>query len=194
MRSDSSCRFWVEAYDKNGKLIGRSDEKYYTDTKITYNSRLIYNGKAQIPTVKVQVQGKTLKKGTDYTVSASGNTYPGKGKIKISLKGNYKGTITEELTIALKSSGITGLTGGRKCFTAKWKKASLGVTEYQIQYSTSKNFKKAKTVRVRNARTVRTKITGVKKGRYYVRIRTAGKIKGKVYYSGWSSAKKVTVK
>ena len=194
LKSTTTSRFWVEAYDSTGNLIARSDEKYFTDADISFNSRLTYNGKAQVPGVKVRVQNRTLKKGTDYTVTASNNTYPGKGQLKIKLKGNYAGTITESLTISLRSTSFTSLKGGKRYFTAKWKKASPGVTEYQIQYSTAKNFKKSKTVRVKNARTVQKKVTGVKKGRYYVRIRTAGKIKGKTYYSGWSSAKKVTIK
>lgn len=116
-------RFWVEAYDSNGNLCGKSDEKYY-----------------------------------------------------------------------MRGTSISGLTSGKKYFTLKWKKGSTGVSGYQIQYSTAANFKKAKTVTVKSVKTLSRKISGLKSGRYYVRIRTYGKIKGKTCYSSWSSAKKATVK
>ena len=66
-------------------------------------------------------------------------------------------------------------------------------TGYQIQYSTSKNFKNAKTVTVKNNVSAKkiTKLSAKKK--YFVRVRTykTTKFSGKNYnlYSSWSSAK-----
>ena len=190
----ASNRFWVEAYDSNGKLCGKSDEKYYTDTTIGYYDILPYTGKAQVPYVEVRVQDQFLKKGRDFTVTATNSTYPGKGEAQIRLKGNFRGVIRKPLTIRLKETSISSLTAGKKYFTLKWKKGSTGVSGYQIQYSTAANFKKAKTVTVKSVKTLSRKISGLKKGRYYVRIRTYGKIKGKTCYSSWSGAKKATVK
>ena len=52
-----------------------------------------------------------------------------------------------------------------------WSKNSKG-GGYQIQYSTNKSFKSAKTVTVTSANTASKKITGLKKGKtYYVRMR-----------------------
>ena len=115
-------RFWVEAYDSNGNLCGKSDEKYY-----------------------------------------------------------------------MRETTITSLKAGKNCFVLKWKKTSPGVSGYQIQYSTAANFKNAKTVTVKSATALTRKVTGLKKGRYYVRIRSYGKVKGKTCYSGWSSTKKVSI-
>lgn len=190
----ASNRFWVEAYDSNGKLCGKSDEKYYTDTTIGYYDILPYTGKAQVPYVEVRVQDQFLKKGRDFTVTATNSTYPGKGEAQIRLKGNFRGVIRKPLTIRLKETSISSLTAGKKYFTLKWKKGSTGVSGYQIQYSTAVNFKKAKTVTVKSVKTLSRKISGLKKGRYYVRIRTYGKIKGKTCYSSWSGTKKATVK
>ena len=190
----ASNRFWVEAYDSNGKLCGKSDEKYYTDTTIGYYDILPYTGKAQVPYVEVRVQDQFLKKGRDFTVTATNSTYPGKGEAQIRLKGNFRGVIRKPLTIRLKETSISSLTAGKKYFTLKWKKGSTGVSGYQIQYSTAANFKKAKTVTVKSVKTLSRKISGLKKGRYYVRIRTYGKIKGKTCYSSWSGTKKATVK
>lgn len=190
----ASNRFWVEAYDSNGKLCGKSDEKYYTDTTIGYYDILPYTGKAQVPYVEVRVQDEFLKKGRDFTVTATNSTYPGKGEVQIRLKGDFRGVIRKPLTIRLRGTSISGLTAGKKYFTLKWKKGSTGVSGYQIQYSTAANFKNAKTVTVKSVGTLTRKISGLKSGRYYVRIRTYGKIKGKTCYSSWSSAKKATVK
>ena len=78
-----------------------------------------------------------------------------------------------------------------------WKKVS-GVAAYQIQYSTSKNFKKAKTVKV-SAKSASKVLKKLKKNKkYYVRVCTykTVKINGKSIriYSGWSKAKTVTTK
>lgn len=190
----ASNRFWVEAYDSNGKLCGKSDEKYYTDTTIGYYDILPYTGKAQVPYVEVRVQDQFLKKGRDFTVTATNSTYPGKGEVQIRLKGNFRGVIRKPLTIRLRGTSVSSLTAGKKYFTLKWKKGSTGVSGYQIQYSTAANFKNAKTVTVKSVGTLTRKVSGLKSGRYYVRIRTYGKIKGKTCYSSWSGAKKATVK
>ncbi len=44
--------------------------------------------------------GKTLKEGTDYTVSYKNNDKPGKATVTITGKGNYTGTVTKNFTIA----------------------------------------------------------------------------------------------
>lgn len=94
----------------------------------------------------------------------------------------------------MKSTKITSLKSGKRNFTVRWKKVSSGITGYQIQYSKNKNFKKSKTIQIKSAKTVKKKVSGIKKGSYYVRIRTVRKIKGKTYYSSWSGKKKVKVK
>ena len=71
-------------------------------------------------------------------------------------------------------------------------------TGYQIQYSTFKNFKNAKTVTVKNNVSAK-KITKLKaKKKYFVRVRTdkTTKFSGKNYniYSSWLSAKSVVTK
>lgn len=76
-----------------------------------------------------------------------------------------------------------------KKMTIKWNKVS-GVKGYQIQYSTSKNFKNAKTVNVSGSNSNSKTISGLTKNKtYYVRIRTFKKISGANRFSAWSSAK-----
>ena len=75
-----------------------------------------------------------------------------------------------------------------------WKKKS-GITGYQVQYSTNKKFKNAKTKTIKNARTVSKTYKAIKKGKkHYVRVRTYKIVNGRKYYSSWSKVKSVVVK
>ena len=162
---------------------------------------LTYNGKVRTPKVIVKDRtGKTLVKNTDYTVSyAKGRKYVGKYAVKITFKGKYSGTKTLYFTIKPKATSISSLTAGSKKFTVKWKKQATQTTGYQVQYSASSKFSKAKTVTVGKNTTVSKKISKLSgKKKYYVRVRTykTVKINGKSIriYSGWSKAKTVTTK
>ena len=162
---------------------------------------LTYNGKVRTPKVIVKDRtGKTLVKNTDYTVSyAKGRKYVGKYAVKITFKGKYSGTKTLYFTIKPKATSISSLKVGSKKFTVKWKKQATQTTGYQVQYSASSKFSKAKTVTVGKNTTVSKKISKLSgKKKYYVRVRTykTVKINGKSIriYSGWSKAKTVTTK
>ena len=162
---------------------------------------LTYNGKVITPKVIVKDRtGKTLVKNTDYTVSyAKGRKYVGKYAVKITFKGKYSGTKTLYFTIKPKATSISSLKAGSKKFTVKWKKQATQTTGYQVQYSASSKFSKAKTVTVGKNTTVSKKISKLSgKKKYYVRVRTykTVKINGKSIriYSGWSKAKTVTTK
>ena len=162
---------------------------------------LTYNGKVRTPKVIVKDRtGKTLVKNTDYTVSyAKGRKYVGKYAVKITFKGKYSGTKTLYFTIKPKATSISSLKAGSKKFTVKWKKQATQTTGYQVQYSASSKFSKAKTVTVGKNKTVSKKISKLSgKKKYYVRVRTykTVKINGKSIriYSGWSKTKTVTTK
>ena len=154
---------------------------------------LTYNGKVRTPKVIVKDRtGKTLVKNTDYTVSyAKGRKYVGKYAVKITFKGKYSGTKTLYFTIKPKATSISSLKAGSKKFTVKWKKQATQTTGYQVQYSASSKFSKAKTVTVGKNTTVSKKISKLSgKKKYYVRVRTykTVKINGKSIriYSGWA--------
>ena len=91
-----------------------------------------YDGKAKTPAVTVTYAGKTLTKGTDYTVAYSNNTATGIGKVTITGKGNYKGTVTKTFTI--KPKKLTGLKQSWRTtssVTLTWT-ALTGVSGYDI--------------------------------------------------------------
>lgn len=93
------------------------------------------------------------------------------------------------------STTITSVKTKSEAFTIKWKKKT-NIAGYQIQYSSKSKFKKGnKTIKIKKAKTVSKKITGLKPSKkYYVRIRTYKIVNKKTYYSSWSKKKNVTTK
>lgn len=168
----------------------------YGVNRITLGSTTYsYTGKSQKPSVTVKdSKGKTVP-ASSYTVSYSKDTKSvGKHSVKITLKGNYTGSKTLHYTIIPKNTSLSKLTAGKKSFTVTLKKYTTQTTGYQIQYSTSSNFKGAKTVTLSNKTTAK-KVKGLKsKKKYYVRVRTYKTVDGKKYCSKWSKAKTVKTK
>lgn len=95
---------------------------------------------------------------------------------------------------------MSSVKAAKKAFTAKWTKQSVQTTGYQVQYSTSKNFKKSvKTATISKNKTVSKTVKKLSAKRtYYVRVRTykTVKVNGKSVklYSGWSKVKSVKTK
>ena len=157
-----------------------------------------YNGKTKTPSVTVKdSKGRKLKKGTDYTVKySSGRKNVGRYAVKVTFKGNYTGSKTVYYYIVPKSTSISRVSALRKGFKLSWKKRKTQTTGYQIQYSTSRKFKKAKTVNVSKNKTTSKYIKKLSsKKKYYVRVRTYKKVKingkTKKVYSSWSKTKTV---
>lgn len=96
----------------------------------------------------------------------------------------------------LPATSITSLSAKDNGFKIKWKKKT-GITGYQIQYSTNSKFNKknSKTIKIKQAKKISKKITGLKSSKkYYVRVRTYKVVKKKISYSSWSKKKCVTIK
>ncbi len=133
---------------------------------------------------------------TDGKVSIKGC---GKAVITVTAAGNseYKpATKTVTVTVTPKKATLNSVKStARKTITVKWKRDAKA-DGYQIQYSTSKKFKGAKTVDIKKNRTTSTKIKkNLKAGKkYYVRVR-AYKKNGKSKICGnYSKVKYVKVK
>ena len=154
----------------------------------------VYANKLLKPAVTVKYDSKTLKKGTDYTVTYANNRVVGKATATVKGKGQYTGTKKVTFKILPPAVKLSKLTAKKNSFTATWKKGTAN-TGYQLQYGLKKTFAGAKTVKVTKATTVMTTVKSLLKGKtYYVRVR-AYKTVGKVnYYSAWSSVKSVKVK
>ena len=86
----------------------------------------IYAGKAITPSVTVTLNGKKLKKGTDYTVSYANNIKAGStASVIITGKGKYVGTATKDFEIA--------------AIPAKGKVYTAGNLKYKVTKSAYKN-------------------------------------------------------
>ena len=136
-------------------------------------STYAYDGKAKKPGITVKLSGKTLKNGTDYTVSYSNNTKVGTATVKITGKGNYTGSVSKTFKIKnnFKKATVSGISN--KSYTGKNITQSITVkyngktlkkgTDYTVSYSSNKNIG-----------TATVKITG--KGSYTGTITKAFKI------------------
>ena len=112
-------------------------------------STYAYDGKAKKPGVTVKLNGKTLKNGTDYTVSYSNNTKVGTAKVTITGKGNYTGSISKTYSIKNNFKKATVLGISNKSYTGKNITQSITVkyngktlkngTGYTVSYSSNKN-------------------------------------------------------
>jgi len=88
-----------------GEVISKTTIKYAKTFSLSATS-YVYNGKVKTPTVTVKDSaGKTLKEGTDYTVTyASGRKNAGTYKVTVKMKGNYSGTKTLTFKILPKAA------------------------------------------------------------------------------------------
>ena len=169
----------------------KNDFKKATISGISNKS---YTGKNITQSITVKYNGKTLKKGTDYTVSYSNNKNIGTATVKIAGKGSYTGTITKTFKINPAKQEIQKLTAKGKAFFVDWAQKG-SATGYEIQYATNLKFTSAKKVTITNKKTDKTtisKLSGKKK--YYVRVRSYTTVKGTKYYGAWSASKSVTTK
>ena len=169
----------------------KNDFKKATVSGISNKS---YTGKNITQSITVKSNGKTLKNGTDYTVSYSSNKNIGTATVKIAGKGYYTGTITKTFKINPAKQEIQKLTAKSKAFFVDWAQKG-SASGYEIQYATNSKFTSAKKVTITNNKTDKTtvsKLSGKKK--YYVRVRSYTTVKGTKYYGAWSSVKNVTTK
>ncbi|WP_419572699.1 hypothetical protein [Ruminococcus sp.] len=184
-------------------------------------STYAYDGKAKKPGVMVKLNGKTLKNGTDYTVSYSNNTKVGTAKVTITGKGNYTGSVSKTYSIKnnFKKATISGISN--KSYTGKNITQSITVkhngktlkksTDYTVSYSNNKNIGTAtvkitgkgsytgtvtKTFKINPAKQEIQKLTAKSKA-FFVDWAQKGSATGyEIQYatnSKFTSAKKVTI-
>lgn len=195
------CVFTVNGFAasyKNGKvsytfpaLAGEGKESIENTTIKTSGNSYSYTGNYIRTTVTVEGPEGVLTEGTDYEVSYSNNKYVGKAKITIKGIGKYEGQVVKTFKIRptkVTVSKLTRSSSGKLKLT--WKKHSTQTTGFQIQYSTSSTFKKAKTVTVSGKTSTAKTISKLTKGKkYYVRVRAYKTVNGVKYYGSWSSKK-----
>lgn len=183
----------------NGDYIGSVTKNFnikndFKQATVTGISTKTYNGKSQTQKITVKFGGKTLKNGTDYTVSYSNNKKIGTASMKIVGKGDYSGTIDKTFKINPIKLSISKLAAKSKGFKASWAKNDQA-TGYEIKYGTNSKFKSAKKVAITKKTTTAKTITKLKASKkYFVRMRIYTTVNGKKYYGAWSAVKTVTTK
>ena len=158
-----------------------------------------YNGKIQKPSVKVTLNGETLKKGIAYKVKYSNASSKkiGKYKVTVTFIGGYEGPDkTFYYTIGPKNGRDVKLAAKKGALKVSWKRSgSKSAKGYVVKYSTSKSFKNAKTVTVKGRNTTSKTIKGLQSGKkYYVKIKAYAVKNGKKIYSTYGYKKAATVK
>ena len=180
-------------YCSNG-AFGSKAIKSYKLKKTSF----VYNGKVHKPGVTVTAKnGKTVSSSLYKVTYSKGLKNVGKYTVKITFKGCYSKYGSKKKTFVIKPKGtsVAKVTAKKKSLVVKWKKQAAQTTGYQIQYSTTAKFKKAKTVTVKKNKTTKATVKKLaSKKKYYVRVRTYKTVGKTKYYSGWSKAKAVKTK
>ncbi len=181
-----------------GKINAKKDAVAINKIKTVKlaSKEYVYTGKAITPEVIVKdSKGNALKKDKDYTVKyTKKRTKPGKYTVTVTFKDKYSGTQILEFTIVPAKIKLEGAVSGSAAVTLNWKKHA-DVTGYEVSYSTSEKFKKAKTATVKDGSAKKTTIKKLKKGtKYYFKVRAYKTIDGKKIYGAWSAVKSVVVR
>lgn len=194
----------VRSYTNVGEKVyygAWSDSKNVTAAKYDITKSAIsgistktYTGKNITQSVKVKYNGKTLKSGTDYTVSYSNNKKVGTATVKITGKGQYGGTVSKTFKINPAKQKIQKLTAKSKAFFIDWAQKG-SATGYEVQYATNSKFTGSKKITVTNNKTDKMTVSKLSAGKkYYVKVRSYTVVKGTKYYGEWSAVKSVTTK
>ena len=208
-----SSSYYTVSYSSNtnagtGKVTikGKTNLSGSVTKSFTINARAIskatassisnktYTGSAIKPTVTLKYNGKTLTKGTDYTVKYSSNKSTGKATITITGIKNFTGTKKVYFYIVPKKVTISSAKSSKtKTITLKYKKAT-GASGYQIRYrkkgSSTWSYKT-----VSSGSTLSKTISGLKKKtNYQIGVRAYKTVSSKKYYGSWSTTKTVKTK
>ena len=128
-----------------------------------------YNGRSQKPAVTVKHGGKKLVPGTDYSVTYSDNVHAGTASVKVSGKGNYKGTVTKKFTIAKAAQSIKLTVDATKIAVGKTTAIKVSGTKGSISFKSASE--KLATVKKKDSKTGTVK--AVKVGKVKITVTAA---------------------
>lgn len=153
-----------------------------------------YTGSSVKPAVTVTLNNVVLREGSDYYLSYSDNSMPGKATVTVVGTGSYTGSTKAEFIIKPQKPVITKLRANGSRVRITWMPGA-GVTGYELYRSKNTydyGYKKiAATEDGEMVTYVKTKLT---KGTYYYKVRAFVEVDGKKYYSPFSSIKSVTIR
>ncbi len=165
-----------------------------TKASVTKLADKAYTGKPITQKITVKCGGKTLKNGTDYTVSYTANKKIGTATAKIVGKGSYGGVINKKFKINPAKQEIQKLTAKSKAFYIDFAQKD-SASGYELQYSLNSNFRNAAKINISDNKADKKTVSKLKSGKkYFVRVRSYTIVNGNKYYGAWSAHKGVTVK
>ena len=176
------CNFWYASED----MDENPDAVTIENAQFASVASKAYTGKAITPAPKLTLDGKTLKKGTNYNLVYSENTEVGMATITAVGTGNYKGRVSTTFKIIPpKVTSFKGVSGTKK-ITLSWAKNDQA-TKYQIYRKATyngKTYTKVKAVAGTKTTWENTSLKADKE--YFYRIRAYKIVDGVKYYSGYT--------
>ena len=182
---------------------GMGDYTGYTSKNFTITKRAMAGGTVSVassvsftgsnitPSVTVKAAGRTLTRGTDYTVSYSNNKNVGTASVYVYGKGNYSGTLSAKFDILPAKQQIQKLETRYKGFYIDWAQKG-SATGYDVEYSVKANMNGATSRHLTANKPDTLTISGLTGDKtYYVRVRSYTNRNGKVYYGAWSDVKSI---
>ena len=182
---------------------GMGDYTGYTSKNFTITKRAMAGGTVSVassvsftgsnitPSVTVKAAGRTLTRGTDYTVSYSNNKNVGTASVYVYGKGNYSGTLSAKFDIVPAKQQIQKLETRYKGFYIDWAQKG-SATGYDVEYSVNANMSGAASKHLTANKPDTLTVSGLSGDKtYYVRVRSYTNVNGKVYYGAWSDVKSI---
>ena len=88
----------------------------------------------------VKVGGRTLKNGTDFTVSYKNNTEPGTATLKVTGKGNYSGSVSKTFKITARAINDVEVTVPDTVFTGEQVRPDVVVSYGSYQFINNSDY------------------------------------------------------
>lgn len=109
-------------------------------TAVSGTGNKVYTGSVIKPVPAVKVGGRTLKNGTDFTVSYKNNTEPGTATLKVTGKGNYSGSVSKTFKITARAINDIEVTIPDTVFTGEQVKPDVVVSYGNYQFINNSDY------------------------------------------------------
>lgn len=109
-------------------------------TAVSGTGNKVYTGSMIKPVPAVKVGGRTLKNGTDFTVSYKNNTEPGTATLKVTGKGNYSGSVSKTFKITARAINDVEVTVPDTVFTGEQVKPDVVVSYGNYQFTNNSDY------------------------------------------------------
>lgn len=109
-------------------------------TAVSGTGNKVYTGSAIKPVPAVKAGGRTLKNGTDFTVSYKNNTEPGTATLKVTGKGNYSGSVSKTFKITARAINDVEVTVPDTVFTGVQVRPDVVVSYGNYQFINNSDY------------------------------------------------------